>query len=98
MNRHDGRGRTSRAVTRVENVDAPLTAEGTRLLPGAQGGTNWYGPSCSPRLNLLCGIVTYMRGGTQYVAVAGGMKNPVIQTDSGPAWVAIFTFLDRARQ
>lgn len=38
------------AVTRVENVDAPLTTEGTRFLPGTQGGTNWYGPSYSPPL------------------------------------------------
>src|SRR5439155_18366801 len=30
------------------------------------------------------GVVTYMLGGIQYVAVAGGMKNPIIQTDSGP--------------
>lgn len=35
------------------------------------------------------GIVTYMLGGTQYVAVAGGMKNAIVDTDSGPAWVAI---------
>jgi alcohol dehydrogenase (cytochrome c) len=35
------------------------------------------------------GVVTYMRGGRQYVAVAGGMKNPIVQTESGPAWVAI---------
>jgi alcohol dehydrogenase (cytochrome c) len=33
-------------VTRIENVDAPLTPEGTRFLPGTQGGANWYGPSC----------------------------------------------------
>ncbi|WP_237684422.1 PQQ-binding-like beta-propeller repeat protein [Pseudaminobacter soli (ex Zhang et al. 2022)] len=186
-------------VTRVENVDAPLTAEGTRFLPGTQGGTNWYGPSYSPPLNALFvpaidwattiklaapgslkhdppkpfigsangfgeqdpqdqrfghvtavdadsgqviwkydadtlmvapvtptaggvlftgdtkgnflafdaatgrvllkrdlgdpiggGISTYMLDGTQYVAVSGGMKNPIIQSDSGPAWVAIF--------
>ena len=31
-----------------------------------------------------------MLGGVQYVAVAGGMKNPIVLTDSGPAWVAIF--------
>lgn len=36
------------------------------------------------------GIVTYMLGGKQYVAVAGGMKNGIVQTESGPAWVAIF--------
>lgn len=186
------------AVTRIENADAPITPEGTRFLPGAQGGTNWYGPSYSPPLNALFvpaidwastiklggpenlkhdppnpfigsangfgvqdpkdqrfghitavdadtgkvlwqydtdtsmvaavtptaggvvltgdtkgnflafdaatgrvllkknlgdpiggGISTYMLGGTQYVAVAGGMKNPVVDTDSGPAWVAI---------
>jgi alcohol dehydrogenase (cytochrome c) len=35
------------------------------------------------------GVITYMLGGTQYVAVAGGMKNPVVDTESGPAWVAI---------
>lgn len=194
------------AVTRIENVDAPLTAAGTRFLPGTQGGTNWYGPSYSPPLNALFvpaidwattiklggpdtlehdppkpfigsangfgdqdpkeqrfghvtavdadsgkvlwkydtntsmvasvtptaggvlltadtdgnflafdadngrlllkknlgdpiggGIVTYMLGGTQYVAVAGGMKNPIIQTDSGPAWVAILALPGRAK-
>jgi alcohol dehydrogenase (cytochrome c) len=185
-------------VTRIENVDAPITTEGTRFLPGTQGGTNWYGPSYSPPLNTIFvpaidwattlkladpktlkhdppkpfigsangfgeqdpkdqrfghvtavdadsgkviwkydtdtpmvaavtptaggvlltgdtkgnflafdaanghvllqknlgdpiggGVVTYTRGGRQYVAVAGGMKNPIVQTESGPAWVAI---------
>src|SRR5215471_20258339 len=28
-------------VTRIENVDAPLTTEGTRFLPGVHGGTNF---------------------------------------------------------
>jgi alcohol dehydrogenase (cytochrome c) len=37
------------------------------------------------------GVVTYMLGGTQYVAIAGGMKNPIVLTESGPAWVAIFS-------
>ncbi len=193
-------------ITRIENVDAPLTSEGTRFLPGTQGGTNWYGPSYSPPLNALFvpaidwattiklagpgslehdppkpfigsangfgqqdpedqrfghvtavdadsgqvlwkydtdtsmvasvtptaggvlltgdtkgnflaldaasgrvllkkdlgdpiggGISTYMLGGTQYVAVAGGMKNPIIQTDSGPAWVAILALPRQTR-
>jgi alcohol dehydrogenase (cytochrome c) len=35
------------------NTEAPLTKEGTRFLPGTQGGTNWYGPSYSPPLNTL---------------------------------------------
>jgi alcohol dehydrogenase (cytochrome c) len=186
-------------VTRIENVDAPITPEGTRFLPGTQGGTNWYGPSFSPHTNLLYvptidwattvklggpetlkkepgkpfigsanafgdqdpkdqrfghitavdadsgqvrwkydtdtpmvaavtptaggvvltgdthgnflaldaetgkvllkhamgdaiggGVITYMLDGKQYVAVAGGMKNAIVQTESGPAWVAIF--------
>ena len=41
------------AVTRIENVDAPLIKEGTRFLPGAQGGTNWYGPTYSPQVNAI---------------------------------------------
>lgn len=193
-------------VTRIENVDAPLTTSGTRFLPGTQGGTNWYGPSYSPAVNALFvpaidwattiklggpeelkkvpgkpfvgssngfgdqdplsqrfghvtavdadsgkvlwkydtdtpmvasltptaggvvltgdtkgkflafdaangkillekdmhdpiggGIVTYMLNGTQYVAVAGGMKNPIVQTESGPAWVAIFALREGAQ-
>jgi alcohol dehydrogenase (cytochrome c) len=43
------------------------------------------------------GVVTYMLDGTQYVAVAGGMKNPIVQTESGPAWVAIFALPDRPK-
>jgi alcohol dehydrogenase (cytochrome c) len=35
------------------------------------------------------GVVTCMLGGRQYVAVAGGMKNAMVQTESGPAWVRI---------
>jgi alcohol dehydrogenase (cytochrome c) len=192
-------------ITRVENIEAPLTQEGTRFLPGTQGGTNWYGPSYSPPLNALFvpaidwgttlklappgslkhdppkpfigsangfgvqdpqkfghvtavdadsgrvlwrydtdtpmvasvtptaggvlltadtkgnflaldassgrvllkkelgdpiggGISTYMLGGTQYIAVAGGMKNPIVLTDSGPAWVAIFALPGQQRQ
>ena len=45
--------RFSVPVTRIENVDAPLTKEGTRFLPGAQGGTNWYGPTYSPQVNAI---------------------------------------------
>ena len=45
--------RFSVPVTRIENVDAPLTKEGTRFLPGAQGGTNWYGPTYSPQTNAI---------------------------------------------
>jgi alcohol dehydrogenase (cytochrome c) len=41
------------AVTTIENVDAPFTKEGTRFLPGTQGGTNWYGPTYSPVTNAI---------------------------------------------
>jgi len=186
------------AVTTIENVDAPLTAEGTRFCPGTQGGVNWYGPAYSPQQNAVfinsidwCtviklapaqalehkfgapflgssnmfgdsdpkdrsgwltavdadsgkilwkyraslplvagltptagglvftgdlegnllaidatsgkvlvkkmtagpiggGISTYTVGGKQYVAVASGMKNDIMKTDSGPATVVIY--------
>lgn len=41
------------AVTTIENAEAPLTKEGTRFLPGSQGGTNWYGPTYSPLVNAI---------------------------------------------
>jgi alcohol dehydrogenase (cytochrome c) len=186
-------------VTTIDNVDAPLTAEGTRFCPGTQGGVNWYGPAYSPQQNALyvnsidwCtvikladpqslehkfgapfigssnnfgdsdpnsrtgwlnavdadtgkvlwkyhasqplvagltptaggvvftgdldgnllafdaasgkqllkvmtsgpiggGISTYMINGKQFVAVAAGMKNAIMKTDSGPATVSIYT-------
>jgi alcohol dehydrogenase (cytochrome c) len=34
-------------VTRIENVEAPLTAEGTRFCPGVNGGVEWNGPTYS---------------------------------------------------
>lgn len=40
-------------VTRHLNVDAPISAEGTRFLPGTQGGVNWNGPAYSPLQNAL---------------------------------------------
>ena len=36
-------------VTRIENIDAPLTKEGTRFLPGAQGGPTGTGPRTRPK-------------------------------------------------
>ena len=192
-------------VTRIENADAPLTAEATHFLPGMHGGTNFYGPSYSPPLNTLFvpaidwgstiklvppealkhnppqpftgavnafgdhdaerfghitavdadsghvlwkydtdtpmlasvtptaggllltgdtkgnflafdasngnvllnkdlgepiggGVVPYMLDGVEYIAVAGGMANPPMHIDSGPAWVAIFSLPDRSNR
>jgi alcohol dehydrogenase (cytochrome c) len=41
------------AVTTQENVDAPLTEQGTRFCPGVNGGVEWNGPAYSPAENLL---------------------------------------------
>jgi hypothetical protein len=35
--------------------------------------------------------------GIQFAAVTGGMKNPVVQTESGPAWVAILALPAQTR-
>ena len=43
----DERGRPMRAAGMVP------TAEGTKIYPGNQGGTNWYSPSFSPRTGLF---------------------------------------------
>ena len=36
------------------------------------------------------GVVTYMLGGKQYVAIAAGMKNAIMKTESGPGAVVIY--------
>ncbi|HET7611914.1 MAG TPA: PQQ-binding-like beta-propeller repeat protein [Rhodanobacteraceae bacterium] len=38
-------------VTRIENVTAPLTEQGTHFCPGIDGGVEWNGPAYSPRTN-----------------------------------------------
>jgi alcohol dehydrogenase (cytochrome c) len=38
-------------VTQIENVDAPLTASGTRFCPGVNGGIEWNGPTYSRALD-----------------------------------------------
>jgi alcohol dehydrogenase (cytochrome c) len=40
-------------VTTRENVDVPLTAEGTRFCPGVNGGVEWNGPSYAPETDAL---------------------------------------------
>jgi alcohol dehydrogenase (cytochrome c) len=53
IDRGSGQKRYTTPVTTISNVDAPLTAEGTRFCPGVNGGVEWNGPSYSPRLNTL---------------------------------------------
>jgi alcohol dehydrogenase (cytochrome c) len=40
-------------VSKMENIDAPLTVEGTHFCPGTRGGTLWNGPAFSPNENLV---------------------------------------------
>ena len=40
-------------MTRTFNIDAPITAEGTRFCPGAHGGADWNGPAYDPVDNLI---------------------------------------------
>jgi alcohol dehydrogenase (cytochrome c) len=41
------------AVTTIENVDAPVTSEGTRACPGVLGGVQWNGAAYHPGANVL---------------------------------------------
>ncbi|MEO7985343.1 MAG: PQQ-binding-like beta-propeller repeat protein [Gemmatimonadales bacterium] len=45
--------RYATAVTTIDNIDAPLTAQGTRFCPGVNGGIEWNGPAYSTLTNLL---------------------------------------------
>jgi alcohol dehydrogenase (cytochrome c) len=40
-------------ATTIENIEAPLTTEGTHVCPGATGGVQWNGPAFSPATNLV---------------------------------------------
>ncbi len=53
IDRSSGEQRFRTAVTKIENVDAPLTAEGTRFCPGVNGGVEWNGVSYAPPRNAL---------------------------------------------
>ena len=41
------------AVSRRQNVEVPLTAEGVHVCPGPLGGVQWNGPAFNPRTNML---------------------------------------------
>jgi len=40
-------------VTTIDNIEAPLTPEGTHFCPGTSGGVQWNGPAYSPVTNLV---------------------------------------------
>jgi glucose dehydrogenase len=49
----NGRVVYKKPVTTVSNIDAPMTAEGTRFCPGSQGGSEWNGAAFDPADNLI---------------------------------------------
>ena len=49
----DGRTVFRKPVTTVANVEAAMTAEGTRFCPGSQGGAEWNGAAFDPANNLI---------------------------------------------
>jgi alcohol dehydrogenase (cytochrome c) len=53
IERGSGHKRYVTPVTTIDNIEAPLTASGTRFCPGVNGGIEWNGPSYSPRTNTL---------------------------------------------
>jgi len=66
------------AVTTIDNIDAPMTKDGTRFLPGSQGGTNWYGPAYSPLTNAIYvpaidWATTIKLGGPEHLKLEPGM-------------------------
>jgi alcohol dehydrogenase (cytochrome c) len=48
-----GKSLYSVPVTQLHNIDAPMTAAGTRFCPGAVGGAEWNSPAYAPALNLI---------------------------------------------
>jgi alcohol dehydrogenase (cytochrome c) len=50
---NNGRTVFRKPVTTVSNVEAPMTAQGTRFCPGSQGGAEWNGAAFDPGNNLI---------------------------------------------
>jgi len=53
IERKSGKRLYRTAVTRIENVDTPLTEDGTRFCPGVNGGVEWNGPTYLPVTNAV---------------------------------------------
>jgi alcohol dehydrogenase (cytochrome c) len=68
-------------VTTVLNVDAPLTAKGTRYCPGSQGGAEWNGAVFDPADNvILTGEVDWC------TTVQAATVNSLAATPNGKPW------------
>src|SRR6266851_1485388 len=79
----NGRTVYRKPVTTVSNVDAPLTAQGTRFCPGSQGGAEWNGAAFDPADNLIfTGEVDWCTT-VQSVPVAALVSAPLGQPWSG---------------
>ena len=50
---NSGRTVYRKPVTTVSNVDAPMSAQGTRFCPGSQGGAEWNGAAFDPADGLI---------------------------------------------
>jgi alcohol dehydrogenase (cytochrome c) len=53
LERDGWRVRWRSAVTTIDNVEAPLTPEGTRFCPGVNGGVEWNGPAYDRTTNAV---------------------------------------------
>lgn len=69
---------TEKAMTRIENVDAPVTAEGVRFCPGMLGGASWNGPAFDKENNLI------FTGQVDWCATA--RLDPDFKAEKGEIW------------
>jgi alcohol dehydrogenase (cytochrome c) len=67
-------------VTTIENIDAPLTKEGTRFCPGAQGGVEWNGPAYDPKTNLV------MTGAADWCTTVWLAEKAPVKGSQGMPW------------
>ncbi|HZP87919.1 MAG TPA: PQQ-binding-like beta-propeller repeat protein, partial [Burkholderiales bacterium] len=84
LDRNDGKLVFKLPVTSHENVDAPITAQGTHYCPGTVGGVEWNGPAYDPQTGQLyvnavdwcvtskLGPVPEYRPGQVYAGLANG--------------------------
>ena len=75
-------------VTTIDNIEAPVTPEGTHFCPGTAGGVQWNGAAFSPRTGMLyvpsvdwCATFTVDREEPRFVAGAGS-----VGAGAGAAW------------
>lgn len=80
---YDAEGHTRRfatPVTTIENIEAPLTRDGTRFCPGAQGGVEWNGPAYDPKTNLA------ITGATDWCSTVWLADEPPVKGSRGMPW------------